>query len=134
MAPGTGLYLDELFYDGYNNRINIQAEHDANREKKIRNMTKEDPANLQVDSINDEDDEDKNDRELLLWTNDPIVNSKLADYRENVVWPHIYLLEQSKLEFVHHLDFLRVCPVTFNTKTVIANNQELSVNIETDKS
>lgn len=47
MAPGVGLYLDELFYDGYNNKVQFHEEQDAKAREKYKKPLPE---------VNDDDD------------------------------------------------------------------------------
>jgi hypothetical protein len=46
--------------------------------------------------------------EPLLWSSDALVSQQLADFRDNIIWPHIFEEEASGLHFLYFLDHLRV--------------------------
>ena len=62
MAPGVGLYLDELFFDGYNLKVDYHDKESARGSSKIANVadTSEGSQTATNPGLNDKDDEDLN--------------------------------------------------------------------------
>ena len=93
MAPGLGLYLDQLHFAGYNNKLDLSSSRGAG-------------------AVGD----DGVPSEKLDWKDQPAVQAIASNFKENVVWPHIMKEEQHGLHFLYYLDYLRVHPYRFVVK------------------
>jgi tRNA pseudouridine38-40 synthase len=129
MVPGMGLYLDELFFDLYNNRLETLAEqHERSLANKAQrrveseasdvgvNLTAEDELDIQQSSkkqkieISDsnEGDDDKVLHLPLIWGKLPELQDRLQSFKTDSIWAHIFLEEKNSLGFLYYVDFLRV--------------------------
>ena len=112
MAPGTGLYLDELEFDTYNVKIGHLEQQFGSTQSKQKG--------------DDEDDEDGYVNEKLDWYSKPEVLPLLNAYRTDVVWPHIQQMDQNSFNFIDYLVELRNNPYFYKTteETVAGKESE----------
>jgi hypothetical protein len=119
MAPATGLYLDELFFDGYN----MKCEKIQNKDMKT--CTSGDiNDNNNDDKVNDDDDDEDNNNnpdnnkktetivpsEKLLWSSDKQIAPLIDSFRKNTIWPHIIKESEENVTFIEYLDEQRKHP------------------------
>merc|ERR1712146_798792 len=96
MVTGVGLYLNELFFDTYTNKLKFE-EQKAQVHKQEAETSPADKA----------DDTSCASVKPLEWTLDADINAKMTQFRENVIWPHIFEEEAKTLPFDQYLAFHR---------------------------
>jgi hypothetical protein len=79
MAPGVGLYLDELFFDGYNKKQDEELRKEQNKKNKKNKKSSSSAAGEEERAVG----------EVLRWSDDVEIKANMTDFRENVIWPHI---------------------------------------------
>ena len=101
MAPAVGLYLDELFFDGYNIKMRREQENDKRILQNRKNassvvIAESDPTaneaaeeNKEQSAEKDEDGDDPNSREEVDWYAEVDTKAKLEEFRNQVLHPHI---------------------------------------------
>ena len=107
MAPGLGLYLDEVFFEGYNAKQETEQQFVSKQiEKKEKNGKKSD---AKIDGEGEERVRYIFDRfsfhrflfflkcffvqslgEVLKWSEEVSAIASMADFREGFIWPHIF--------------------------------------------
>lgn len=78
MAPGVGLYLDELFFEGYNKK------QDEEHKTEIRKQNKKNKK-----SSGPEGEGERVVGEVLRWSDNEEIKADMTAFREGVIWPHI---------------------------------------------
>eukprot|EP00605_Chrysophyceae_sp_TOSAG23-4_P000203 GSChrysophyteH1.ASY1.ANO1.239.1 assembled CDS len=111
MVPGLGLYLDELFFDGYNSKL-VQENANIAR-KKARDEAY--AQSLKAATRDAADDQEDALYEMLDWQDNEDVQRSYQMFRESRVWPHIFAEEASSKLFVYYLDSLRARPRKYNS-------------------
>ena len=109
MAPGLGLYLDQLHFAGYNNKLDLSSSRGGGGEDGVPS-------------------------EKLDWKDQPALHAVTSKFKENVVWPHIMKEEQEGLHFLYYLDYLRVHPYRFVVKEFNAQQKKKPRKEEVDSS
>lgn len=121
MLPGLGLYLDELFFDGYNSKQGKDNVKDAKRAKAVKVAAAE-AAAAAAAAAGDEnaaaataapaaagaEEEDANVHESIDWSVDPYCLRVYQEFRDDTIWPHIFAQEASTSAYVFYLDSMRV--------------------------
>ena len=118
MAPGVGLYLDELYFKAYNLK---QNRHTATR-MAPRGSTHESSSSSSSSSSNADTDGDEG-GEKLDWTETSTVKTTMTAFKQDVIWPHIMQEEREKFHFLYYLDNLRVHPYHFHIKEFKSNDE-----------
>jgi tRNA pseudouridine(38-40) synthase len=139
MAPGEGLFLDELFFDGYNKKMEGSNEmHQRAAQKKA--AAKEGGGDGAVDVASSEAKTSREEgegegeaegegpegengaeelfvHEMLDWAGNEAATAAMAHFRDRVILPHIRHLEGPiRLPFLFYLDSLRVRSLTYAAK------------------
>ena len=124
MITGLGLYLEELYFESYNNKLASENKKISSKTNNVNNGSKkigpdetvsgekrrhDGTSKVSGDSIPADGVEM---HELLQFT-DSGSAKKLQTCRESVIWPHVYAEEKENLHFLYYLDNLRVWPRTY---------------------
>ena len=96
MAPGTGLYLDELEFDTYNIKLGHLEQQFSSTQSKQKG--------------DDDEEEDGYVNEKLDWYSKPEILPQLNAYRTDVIWPHIQEIDQNSFSFLEYIVELRNNP------------------------
>ena len=96
MAPGTGLYLDELEFDTYNIKLGHLVQQFSSTQSKQKG--------------DDDEEEDGYVNEKLDWYSKPEILPLLNAYRTDIIWPHIQEMDQNNFNFLEYLVELRNNP------------------------
>lgn len=116
MAPGLGLYLNELFFDGYNLKLKRELER-AQQSTKSKAVPNVRPVTTTTPGESADDDGDGNQvHEIIEWNDDPEIGPRLHEFRENVLHPHIFEVERSSLVYFYYMDYCRAFPHTFKPR------------------
>jgi len=136
MVPGVGLYLGELYFDSYNDklvndetfalvkRVGVEEtekeervrEEEEEREKEKERMSHTETVEMKKENeCEEEKKEEKVDTSFsradqLNWSSDPLLHEEIENFRSDVLWPHIFREEEKSLPFMYYLDFLRIVP------------------------
>lgn len=117
MAPSLGLYLFELFFDGYNMKQQRDAERDKQAQKKHAEKAKAaNSADANTNEGAEEDGDDAQNREEIRWYEDPVISGRLHNFKDTVLHPHIFEEEKRSLAFMWFLDYLRAFPHTYKPR------------------
>lgn len=142
MAPGEGLFLDELFFDGYNKKM--EGSNEMHQRAAQRKAAKEGGGDGAVEVASSEakasggggeggdggeaegegeGPEGENGaeelfvHEMLDWAGSEAATAAMAQFRDQTILPHIRQLEgPSRLPFLFYLDSLRVRSLTYAAK------------------
>jgi hypothetical protein len=133
MAPALGLYLDELFFEGYNIKQKYQTENDkrvvqkrleaataienegVDREQEENDVDEEESA-MKKQKIFHEDtaevdaDEEAGLREEIAWYALPDIKTRIDQFRTDVLHSHIMKEEEDSLIYMFYLDYCRAFP------------------------
>jgi len=137
MAPGQGLFLDELFFEGYNIKIDnsnnkalklgekratteVGTNHstvtentdDCQAGKKLKNESGV-TVNAEATRTGQETEDLAEDGDDSLYFHEPMQWASshpeiLRSFRDTTILPHVRQLELSELPFLYYLDYLRV--------------------------
>jgi hypothetical protein len=105
MVPGFGLYLDELFFDGYNNKQAQDAE--IIRNANARKIAKVAPSNAPKEgdeaenghpgaldspavAVNPADMDSTIVKEKIEWSSHATINDSMKSFREQAIWNHVF--------------------------------------------
>jgi tRNA pseudouridine38-40 synthase len=117
MAPGLGLYLDELYFKAYNVKQNRHiATRMAPRGSTHESISSSSSSSSSADIGGDEGGE------KLDWTETSSVKTTMTTFKQDVIWPHIMQEERENLHFLYYMDNLRVHPYHFNIKEFKSND------------
>ncbi len=109
MVPGLGLYLNELFFDTYN--IRVQRNFDPS---KARDKSKpETPADNEDDANDEGDNGQETSNEELLWHSDPQNIAKFQRFKDDIIWRHVFDEEERAMGFLEYLNHLRIHPYSY---------------------
>lgn len=108
MAPGLGLYLDELFFDNYNLKYGVGGVIDQQLQKsKKRKLEEKGGDGKTEDQPTGNDDDNVLENERLDWYNQTNVREKLDSFRNRIV-QHVQEVDSTDMAFVQYLNTLRV--------------------------
>jgi tRNA pseudouridine38-40 synthase len=107
LAPSVGLYLDALFFDGYN--MKQRRDNEQNPLSKRQPVPKENT----TEGKEDEEEDDQMMREEIDWHNDITIKARMENFRLNRLHPHIFAQEAETLAFLYYLDYNRAHPQAF---------------------
>ena len=115
MAPATGLYLDELFFDGYNMRCDKNQSKSSSSSSNINDGNDDNDDDDNKDDNNNDNKDDKKTEtivpsEKLEWSSDPNIAPLIDSFRKDVVWPHIAKEADENVAFIEYLDEQRKHP------------------------
>eukprot|EP01031_Cornospumella_fuschlensis_P028399 gene28399-34286_t len=141
MAPALGLYLNNVFFDGYNikqhhledqdERATLRREHQGDRGKDgdddathERKEAAEDDNAQQADDGDDKDEQGGLNRECIDWYSDEVAKSRLEAFRTEVLVPHIHKQEIKSMEFFYFLDHNRAFGLSYKPRTEVEKKTE----------
>lgn len=120
MAPGQGLYLDELFFEGYNMKMVKSNAMARGPKRTVESVEKEGTKMLKTnqgdalavgvecEGAQEEEDEGCFEHEVMDWGTNEVSMAAMHAFRDQTILPHIQQLEAAELPFLYYLDFLRV--------------------------
>lgn len=131
IAPALGLYLNELYFEGYNNKIVKENEKmRLSKEKKKKESEEKNENNEESNENKDESKENKEESNENKEENEeedgvckeinfygvPEVKESIINFRDNILTPHILKQEYETLSFLYYFDYLRVHKHTYEAK------------------
>lgn len=154
MAPSLGLYLFELFFDGYNMKQRRDGERERNAQLRAAQKAAAKAAaassaatsssasaptaatDNNSEAVNDggkdgqdgpdgqDDNEEGQTREEIQWYEDAQIRGRLHAFKDEVLHPHIFQEERSSLSYMYYLDYLRAFPHTYKPRRPIEAKEE----------
>jgi tRNA pseudouridine(38-40) synthase len=85
MAPGLGLYLDELFFDFYNNKLIRHVENTSNKSENSSINTNESGVKREIPSNDDNNDQSIPTKKLKIEDKNIVINDLKDDDNEKII-------------------------------------------------